>query len=423
LIFNRHNFLYQSIYFLQVTVMFRTDSVFHSKPFAMFWSARICSALAFQMQGVAVGWQIYSITHSAWYLGLVGLAQFLPMFFLTLIVGHVADRYDRRRIILCCQIVEALAAAALAIGSVKGIHTRESILAIVFVLGSARAFEGPTLQALLPSLVRRDSLPRAFAMSSSAFQIASIAGPAIGGLLYSAHPTVVYGMSSALFSSAFILIFLIRSKKIAGKKEPVSVSSILAGIRYIKSRPIILGSISLDLFAVLFGGATALLPVYASDILVTGPWGLGLLRSAPSAGALLMSAYITYHPLHRNVGRNMFRAVAVFGVMTIIFALSKIFFISLICLVILGAADMISVVIRQSLVQLETPDAMRGRVSAVNFMFIGTSNQLGEFESGATAALFGTVPSVVIGGVGTLLVVGLWMKLFPELRKADKLKK
>jgi MFS family permease len=404
----------------------RSASLFISPLFKKFWSARACTSLAFQMQGVAVGWQIYSITHSAFYLGLVGLAQFLPMFCLTLVVGHVADRYNRRRIILICQIIEGLAAAALAIGSIKGIHTKESILAIVFILGSSRAFEGPTLQALLPSLVTKSNLPRAFAWSSSAFQIASIAGPAIGGFLYSVHASVVYGLASCLFLTASIMIFSIPTTSASAqkkKKAPITAESVLAGIRYIKHKPIILGSISLDLFAVLFGGATALLPVFASDILHTGPWGLGLLRSAPSIGALAMSFYLIYHPLRREVGKKMFLAVALFGAMTIVFGLSQFFLLSLAALIILGAADMISVVIRQTLVQLGTPDAMRGRVSAVNSMFIGTSNQLGEFESGVTAALFGTVPAVVIGGAGTLLVVGLWARLFPELRKADRLKR
>jgi MFS family permease len=402
--------------------MIRSASLFISPQFKKFWTVRACTSLAFQMQGVAVGWQIYSITHSAFYLGLVGLAQFLPMFCLTLVVGHVADRYNRKYIVMCCQFVEALAAASLTVGSIMDIHTRESILAIVFILGSARAFEGPTLQALLPSLVSKENLPKAFAWSSSAFQMASIAGPAVGGFLYSVHASVVYGLAGCLFLGAAITISTISTAIKKRKKAPVNIESVLAGIRYIKHKPVILGSISLDLFAVLFGGATALLPVFASDILHTGPWGLGLLRSAPAIGALSMSFYLIHHPLRRNVGMKMFIAVALFGLMTIVFGLSRVFPLSIAALVILGAVDMISVVIRQTLVQLGTPDAMRGRVSAVNSMFIGTSNQLGEFESGITAALFGTVPAVVLGGAGTLFVVGLWSKLFPELRKADRLK-
>lgn len=400
-----------------------SEYLFINPQFKKFWFARTFTSFAFQMQGVAVGWQIYSITHSAFYLGLVGLAQFLPMFALTLVVGHTADRYNRKRIIITCQIIEGIAVAALAIGSILGIHTKESILGIVFAIGCARSFEGPTLQALLPSLVDKENLPRAFAWSSTAFQIASIAGPALGGFIYSAHVSAVYITASALFFTSGILMSTISIIHKSAKKAPVNIKSILAGIHYIKNKPVILGSISLDLFAVLFGGATALLPVYAHDILHTGPWGLGILRAAPSVGALVMSIYLIRNPLRRKVGRTMFLAVAVFGLMTIVFGVSHFFLLSLASLIMLGASDMISVVIRQSLVQLGTPDEMRGRVSAVNSMFIGTSNQLGEFESGVTAALFGTVPAVVIGGAGTILVVALWAKIFPELRKADELKR
>jgi MFS family permease len=345
------------------------------------------------------------------------------MFALTLVVGHTADRYNRKRIIIACQIIEGLAVAALAIGSILGIHTKESILGIVFMLGIARSFEGPTLQALLPSLVDKENLPRAFAWSSSAFQIASIAGPAVGGFIYSAHVSAVYITASVLFFCSGLMMSTISIIHKGAQKTPVTITSILAGIHYIRNKPVILGSISLDLFAVLFGGATALLPVYAHDILHTGPWGLGILRSAPSIGALIMSIYLIRNPLKRRVGKTMFVAVAVFGLMTIVFGISHFFILSLTALILLGASDMISVVIRQSLVQLGTPDEMRGRVSAVNSMFIGTSNQLGEFESGVTAALFGTVPAVVIGGAGTILVVALWAKMFPELRTADTLKR
>jgi MFS family permease len=403
--------------------MKRHEQLLINAQFKKFWFARTFTSFAFQMQGVAVGWQIYAITHSAFYLGLVGLAQFLPMFALTLVVGHTADRYDRKRIVISCQFIEGLAVAALAAGSVLGIHTKESILGIVFVIGSARSFEGPTMQALLPSLVKNENLPRAFAWSSTAFQIASIAGPAIGGFIYSAHVAAVYITAAALFFCAGIMISTVSGARHESKKVPATMKSLLAGIHYIRSRPVILGSISLDLFAVLFGGATALLPVYAHDILHTGPWGLGILRSAPSVGALLMSIYLIRNPLKRRVGRTMFIAVAVFGLMTIVFGISHFFILSLAALILLGASDMISVVIRQSLVQLGTPDEMRGRVSAVNSMFIGTSNQLGEFESGVTAALFGTVPAVVIGGAGTIFVVALWAKIFPELRNADELKR
>ena len=392
------------------------------KPFAFFWFARGFTSIAFQIQGVAVGWQVYALTGSPFYLGLVGLAQFLPMFLLTLAVGHVADRYDRRIIVRLCQIVEGLAAAALAFGSLSGWQSKESILAVVFIAGAARAFEAPTIHALVPGLVPAQLIPRAVAWSASAHQTATILGPALGGLLYTAGPTAAYATASILFLTASSLVALIRIERTPPNREPVSLQSLFAGIVFIRNQPVILGAISLDLFAVLLGGATALLPVYARDILVTGPWGLGLLRSAPAVGALAMSIFLARSTIERRIGRIMFGAVVIFGAATIVFALSTSFVMSLGALVVLGAADVISVVIRSSLVQIKTPDEMRGRVSAVNSMFIGTSNQLGEFESGLTAALFGVVPAVLIGGVGTLIVVIIWMRLFPQLVKIDSLK-
>lgn len=394
----------------------------HSQPLLLFLFGRMGSSIAFQMLGVAVGWQMYALTSSAWYLGLVGLAQFLPMLLLTLVAGQTADRYDRRTIARTCQFVEALAAAALALGGYYNLLNKEVLLAIMCVIGSARAFEYPTMHALVPQLVPRELLPRALALSASANQTATIVGPALGGILYAAGVTTVYSTISVLFLAACILISCIRPAD-SVRTEATADRSLFAGISFIKQHPVVLGAISLDLFAVLLGGATALLPIYARDILVTGPWGLGLLRSAPAAGALGMSLWLARRPLKRRVGRIMFQAVAVFGVATIVFALSRSFFLSMAALVVLGAADVISVVIRSSLVQIETPDEMRGRVSAVNSLFIGTSNQLGEFESGATAALFGTVPSVLIGGIGTLLVVGLWIRLFPQLAQVDTLGK
>ena len=391
------------------------------RPFALFWCARVSSVIAFQIQGVAVGWQIYALTGSAWYLGLVGLAQFLPMFLLTLVVGHVADRYDRRRVARICQIVEVAAAGMLAAGSFSGWQSKESILVIMLIAGAARAFEYPTMHALVPTLVPSFLIPRAVAWSASASQSASIIGPALGGLLYAFGPTTAYATSSLLFLAASSFIAFIRVERTMPGREPPSLRSLFAGIAFIRSQPVILGAISMDLFAVLLGGATALLPVYARDILLTGPWGLGLLRAAPAVGALLMSLYLARHPLRRRVGRIMFASVGLFGIATITFALSTSFILSLGTLAILGAADVISVVIRSSLVQIETPDEMRGRVSAVNSLFIGTSNQLGEFESGATAAWFGTVPAVVIGGIGTLIVVVLWIRLFPQLVRTDTL--
>ncbi len=400
---------------------FPQSSVFAHRPFALFWASRVLSTTAFQMQSVAVGWLVYELTGSALDLGLVGLAQFVPMLALALVTGHVADNFDRRRILVACQTVKLLTAAALGLGSLYGGMPREAIFAVIFVFGAARAFEMPTLQALLPGVVPEPMLPRAVAASASANQTATIAGPALGGLLYAASPMLAFATCGILYVLSAFAIVRVRSRLKAAGRAPVSLDSLLAGIRYIHRNPVIMGAISLDLFAVLLGGATALLPIYAKDILHVGPTGLGVLRAAPGVGALAMSLYLARHPPRRRVGRQMFAAVAAFGVATIAFGLSASFPLSLVALALLGASDMVSVVIRASLVQLKTPDAMRGRVSAVNSVFIGSSNQLGEFESGLTAAWFGTVPSVVIGGVGTLVVVLLWMRFFPALARADRL--
>ncbi|TGU74109.1 MFS transporter [Geomonas terrae] len=397
------------------------QSVLGHEPFRLFWLARVSSSVALQMLAVAVGWQIYALTGSVFYLGLVGLAQFLPMFMLTLAVGHVADRHDRRRIAGTCQVLEGTALVALALGTWMGWLQKEGILAIVFVAGALRAFEGPTMLTLVPWLVPQHLIPRAQAWSASANQTASIAGPALGGLLYALGPTTVYGTAAALFFCASFLLSRIKVERPPASREPATLTSLFAGIAFIKSRQEILGAISLDLFAVLLGGATALLPVFARDILHTGPLGLGLLRAAPALGALAVSLYLARNPLGGRVGRTMFGSVFLFGAATIVFGLSNSFTLSMLSLAVLGAADIVSVVIRSSLVQIETPDDMRGRVSAVNSMFVGTSNQLGEFESGVTAALFGTVPAVLIGGVGTMVVVLLWMRLFPRLLAVDRL--
>ena len=392
-----------------------------NRPFVGFLCARAATFMAFQMLGVAVGWQIYALTGSAMYLGLVGLAQFMPMFLLTIVVGHVADRYDRRLVTRACQTVEGLAVGFLALASFGGWQSEGGILVIIFIVGAARAFEGPTMQALLPALVPLQLIPRATAWSASATQTATIIGPALGGFLYAFGPTTVYAIAGILFLVASEFVALIRIERMPLKHEPITIRSLFAGISFIRSRREILGAISLDLFAVLLGGATALLPIYARDILVTGPWGLGLLRSAPAVGALMMSVVLARCPLERRVGRTMFIAVTVFGMATIVFALSTSFILSIVSLAALGASDVISVVIRQSLVQIRTPDDMRGRVSAVNSMFIGTSNQLGEFESGITAAIFGVVPAVLIGGIGTTIVVILWLRFFPQLAQIDSL--
>jgi MFS family permease len=387
-----------------------------------FWLGQTGAFMAYNMLVVAVGWQVYDLTNSAFSLGLVGLIQFLPQLLLTLLVGHVADRYDRRYISLICQWVKMVMAAVLAIGSFTHSLTVETIFICAAVIGAARAFEIPAMQAMLPLLVPMEMLPRAVAAAAGGRELAVILGPAIGGFIFVFGAEKVYLLGALTFFLAGIAIIgiraPIRAPRPAGSGK---LAAVLGGISYIKERPVILGAISLDLFSVLLGGATALLPIYARDILMTGPWGLGLLRAAPAVGAISMSLLLARRPLQSRVGITMMSAVAGFGAATIVFGLSRWFPLSFLALICLGATDMISVVTRQSLVQLETPDEMRGRVAAVNSIFIGASNQLGEFESGATAALFGVVPAVVIGGFGTLLVVVLWTVLFPALAKRDRL--
>jgi MFS family permease len=377
--------------------------------------------MGYQMLAVAVGWQVYDLTRSALDLGLVGLAQFLPSVVLLLAVGHVADRHDRRSIVRLCVGVEVGAALVLAVGSAQGWISEAVIFGVVFVIGAARAFEMPTMAALLPALVPPAELPRAVATNATATQTAIIAGPAVGGFVYAAGPAAVYAICALLFATAIVLLTLLRYDHVPPPREPTTLRTLFAGIGFIRRHPVMLGAISLDLFAVFLGGATALLPIYARDILDTGAWGLGLLRAAGAIGALATALFLARRPLRGRTGRTMFACVAIFGVATIVFGLSKVFLLSFAALAVMGASDMVSVVIRSSLLQLSTPDAMRGRVSAVNSVFIGASNQLGEFESGVTAAWFGAVPAVVIGGVGTLLVVGVWMRLFPALVRYDRL--
>jgi MFS family permease len=391
------------------------------RPFQLFWLARVFATVALQMQVVAVSWQIYAMTGSALDLGLVGLAQFAPAFFLVLIAGHVADQKNRGIILRLCLTVEGLGAAILALGTAAGWLNRDLILLLIVMLGAARAFEAPSLQALLPGIVPMPMLPRAIAGSATAKQTATIGGPALGGLLYVISPVLVYAVCGALFLVAAFLISLIAVERVAPKREKISFGILFAGIAFIRKKPVILGAISLDMFAVLLGGATALLPIYAKDILHVGPLGLGILRAAPAVGALLMAVALARWALNRNAGRKMFVAVAIFGIATIVFALSTSFLLSLVALVVLGAADMVSVVVRQTLVQMQTPDNMRGRVTAVNTLFVGTSNQLGEFRSGTMAEFTGALLSVLAGGIGTLLIVALWMKLFPSLAAVDNL--
>ncbi len=398
-----------------------SESLLHHRPFRLFWFARVCSSFAFQMQSVAIGWQVYALRGSAFDLGLVGLAQFLPILLLTLAAGHVADRYDRRRIVATCQLVEAAASAVLALGTAFGWLDVNKIFAIVGVVGAARAFESPTLSALMPGLVGETRLQQASAWSASANQTASIIGPAGGGLLYAIGAPVPFALAAVLVLMASIAVLLIQMERPVPVREPATLRSVLSGLTFIRTHPAVLGAISLDLFAVMFGGATALFPIYARDILHTGSWGLGVLRAAPAVGALAMSILLVRKPVRRHAGRLMFAAVIVFGAATIAFAVSRSLAASVVVLVVLGAADVVSVVIRFALVQVRTPDAMRGRVSAVNMLFIGASNQLGEFESGMTAALLGAVPATLLGGVATIGVGLLWMRLFPALRNVDQL--
>lgn len=398
--------------------MIPSSSSIHQIPYYKnYWVSRMLSSIAFQMLSVAIGWQMYELTHDAFSLGLVGLAQFLPMVLLTLVVGHFADRYDRRYIVFLCQIVEAGMALLLLLGSLTDSLGQSHILIMAAVLGACRAFEGPSSSALLPQLVPKEFLQQAISWNTSVGQLSQILGPSMGGLLYWAGSSFVYTVASLALLTAGILTFFIRSHPIVRKSEPVSLRSLFSGIMFVYRQPIILGTISLDLFAVLLGGATALLPIFALDILHTGPWGLGLMRTAPAIGALLMSIVLVYYPLKKAVGYMLFSALAVFGLATMLFAVSTNLFISLVALFLIGASDVISVIIRSSLVQLQTPDEMLGRVNAVNSLFIGTSNQLGEFESGTLAGFIGAVPATLVGGIGTIVIAGLWMFLFPSLRK------
>jgi MFS family permease len=397
------------------------DSVLQHRPFVLFWFARVATTTGYQMLVVAIGWQLYELTGNPLDLGLVGLAQFIPGFLLVLVIGQVTDRYDRRFILSTCQAVEAVMAAVLLMAAVSGAISRELILGIAFVMGGARAFELTAMQTIVPSLVPLPLVPRAVAGSATANQSATIVGPALGGFIYAVSPLAVYSLCCALFVLAGMLVIFVRIERATPQREPFTLGTFFAGFGFIKRSPIILGAISLDLFAVLLGGATALLPVFARDIHAAGPWALGLLRAAPAVGALGMAIMLTRWSFDRNAGRIMFAAVAAFGLSTIVFALSSSFIVALMALVVLGASDMVSVVIRMTLVQLGTPDEMRGRVTAVNALFIGASNQLGEFRAGAAAAWLGAVPTVLIGGIGTLVIVALWLWLFPPLARVNRL--
>jgi MFS family permease len=398
-------------------------AAFRHVDFLLYQIERLSIVAALEMQSVAVGWQVYEITRRPLDLGYVGLAQFLPNIFLFLLAGHAADRFNRKRLLLICNVGFAVCSALLIEITRIGPHSVRPIYTVLVLLGIMRAFNSPAGRALLPSLVPIEVFPNAVAWNSTAYHTAAILGPAIGGLLYALFrgPTAVYITSVIACVIATAALARIHVRASVREKEKVSVRTVLAGLNYIWTHKIIFGSISLDLFAVLLGGAVALLPVYAREILHTGPWGLGLLRAAPGTGASLMAILLAYQPLRRQVGKTMLFCVAGFGIFTIVFGISHSFVLSLISLMLVGASDMISVVIRGTLVQIATPDSVRGRVNAVDMIFIGASNEFGEFESGVTAQWFGTVPAVILGGVGTIVVVALWASLFPELRKADSL--
>jgi MFS family permease len=395
--------------------------VLKNRQLQIFLGLRLLTMLTFQMQGVAIGWQVYDITNDALALGYVGLAQFVPAFLLTPFTGHAADRFQRRIVLICSISLMLVCALALLALSLQGMQDVGPVYAILVLFGVARAFGGPAQQSILPLLVPREQFPTAVAWSSSAFQTAVIVGPALGGLIFGLGAELVYGAGVAFLALSVLGLLIMKPPVQATSTGAVDLDHLLGGFRFVWSKKIIFGAISLDLFAVLFGGATALLPIFARDILHVGPWGLGLLRCAPAVGAVVTALWIAYRPLGGKSGRTMFICVALFGLFTILFGLSESFWLSMAALAGLGAADSVSMIIRQTLVQMETPDAMRGRVSAVNLVFIGASNELGEFESGLTAAWFGAVPAVVLGGVGTMLVVALWAWKFPDLRKADRL--
>ena len=398
-------------------------AAFRYRDFTLYQSARLFTVLATEMQSVAVGWQVFEMTKRPLDLGYVGLAQFWPTIVLFLAAGHAADRFNRRNIVTLCYAGLGLAAAILFFLTISGSRSVHAIYATLTLVGVVRAFNGAAGQSMVPQIVPEQYFPNAVAWAQTVFNTATIIGPALGGLIYAAFrgPTAVYASSMIAAAMSVVAASQIRLNTTQQQPEDVTLNTLLAGFHFIWRKKLILGLISLDLFAVLLGGAVALLPVYAREILRVGPWGLGLLRSAPAIGAVLMATLLAHRPLQRHAGMTMLWSVAGFGVFTIVFGLSRNLIVSIVSLLLVGASDMISVIIRGTLVQLSTPDKMRGRVSAVNSLFIGTSNEFGQFESGLTAQWFGTVPAVVIGGVGTLLVIALWAWWFPELRGADRL--
>jgi MFS family permease len=392
-----------------------TRSAFSYRAFTMLLIGRIVSILSFQMLVVAIGWQLYTLTDSALDLGLLGIAQFVPMFVLTPLVGHAVDRYDNRIILLICQLGEAGAAAILALGTMTGQLDPLTIYVIIALVGAGRAFEIATMVAIIPALVPRPVVPSATAWFASSNQIGLIVGPVLGGLLYGLGPGTVYGLAVSFWCFGASFIFLIHMENVPRASEPVSLQSLVGGFDFVWRDRVILGTISLDMCAVFLAAAPALYPVFAGDILETGPWGLGLLRAAPGVGAFAMSVVLAHRPLTLPIGKVLFAVLATFGAAIMVFALSTHLILSLAVLAVMGAADVVSVVIRFALVQLRTPAEMRGRVSAVNGLFTGTSNYLGDFRAGAVAAAIGAVPAVLIGGLGVFVIAALWVFLFPQL--------
>ena len=398
--------------------------------FMLFQVARFLIVSAVEMQAVAVGWQVYEITKRPLDLGYVGLAQFLPGILLFPLSGHASDRFERRTVLSACYAGYAVCFALLLVLTRRGVSSITAIYVVLVIIGVVRSFNGPASRSILPQLVPQEHFANAVAWNATIFQAATILGPSLGGIVYAlaaqfapsvGGPSTVYGIAAITAVGATITTFRIKPEVSARQREPMSVKTLFAGLRFIWKKKLILGAISLDLFAVMLGGAVALLPVYAREILHTGPWGLGLLRTAPGAGAALMAVVLAHWPLRGKSGPKLLWAVAGFGVFTIVFGLSRSLTLSLIALVLAGASDMISVIIRATLTLLATPDEMRGRVTAVDMVFIGTSNEFGQFESGLTAQWFGTVPAVVLGGVGTLIVIALWTWWFPDLRHAGEL--
>jgi MFS family permease len=394
--------------------------IYRNRDFFQFITVRFLAMVAMQIQSVAIGWQIYELEGTAFALGMVGLCQFAPMFLVTLPAGDIIDRTDQRKVFSVALALQALCSAIFIALTLSGTKQSWPYFAVLVLFGVSRGFSGPSGQSLLPFLVPPERLPRAIAFNSSAFTTAVIAGPALGGFLYYFGPAITYGTCFVAFATSAALVVTLGGRKREDIVQHASARErMIEGLRFVRQRPVVLGAMSLDLFAVLLGGATALLPIFAKDILHVGITGLGLLRSAPAVGAALTAFALARWPLERKVGTRMFAAVAIFGIATIVFGLSTNFYLSLAALFALGASDMISIYVRSSLVQFATPDSMRGRVSAVNMLFIGASNELGEFESGITAAWFGVVPAVIIGGLGTLGIVAIWMRLFPDLRVID----